>query len=562
MGNLQSIVYLSEDEYNTLITNQSITKNGRTLTYNENSLYITPETGQEFYETIAKTVFTVPSSVSATPTQEGGVNPTTGHNMSGTQYYRTGYRNFTNNMLFKLNHNDYKYTMWLYSDNNIESKICSLTNQDWYSGLTLIPNDKGGLYFRICYTRKDGAAITTTDVETITANALLFEATDTSLSVAGAAADAKVVGDATAAIDGELTDLKSTLTAITEKSKNILPVTAQMNSFMGVTTSYSDGVISLEGTATGSGGRLNAVIGAFSLDAGTYTFSRTPSDLQVVIQSGSTIIAQTVENTRSATFTLTDATTVYVGLNVINERSYNAIYNVQLEIGSAATAIHSPTWVEAVDETARADARVHDVQVNGSSVLNNGIANITYASASSAGVIKTRESYGTAVDSGQLAIIRGTDAEIKAGNGGWKPIVPSRQHMATFYGLAKAAGDTTQSASSNAVGTYTDSAKTAIKSMLGIGSLSHVSVSGADPTILADIGVKYVCSTLNTLSFTPCPIGDCEVIFTSGSTPTVLTVPNTIKWPSWFDLTTLETNTIYDIIVSDGIYGVVTTWPS
>ena len=120
MGNLQSIVYLSEDEYNTLITNQTITKNGRTLTYNENSLYITPETGQDFYETTAKTVFTVPSSVSATPTQEGGVNPITGHNMSGTQYYRTGYRSFTNNMLFKLNHNDYKYTMWLYSDNNIE----------------------------------------------------------------------------------------------------------------------------------------------------------------------------------------------------------------------------------------------------------------------------------------------------------------------------------------------------------------------------------------------------------------------------------------------------------
>ena len=36
------------------------------------------------------------------------------------------------------------------------------------------------------------------------------------------------------------------------------------------------------------------------------------------------------------------------------------------------------------------------------------------------------------------------------------------------YGLAKAAGDSTQSASSNVVGTYTDEAKVAIQKMLGV----------------------------------------------------------------------------------------------
>lgn len=43
-----------------------------------------------------------------------------------------------------------------------------------------------------------------------------------------------------------------------------------------------------------------------------------------------------------------------------------------------------------------------------------------------------------------------------------------------FYGLAKAAGDTTQSASSNTVGAYTDDAKTAIRAMLGIDTASLV----------------------------------------------------------------------------------------
>lgn len=41
----------------------------------------------------------------------------------------------------------------------------------------------------------------------------------------------------------------------------------------------------------------------------------------------------------------------------------------------------------------------------------------------------------------------------------------------TFYGLAKAAGDTTQSQSSNAVGTYTDEAKAAIQNMFGLNDM-------------------------------------------------------------------------------------------
>lgn len=45
MANLQRIIYLSATEYATLIEDGSITKNGRTIVYNDNDLYITPETG-------------------------------------------------------------------------------------------------------------------------------------------------------------------------------------------------------------------------------------------------------------------------------------------------------------------------------------------------------------------------------------------------------------------------------------------------------------------------------------------------------------------------------------
>lgn len=70
-----------------------------------------------------------------------------------------------------------------------------------------------------------------------------------------------------------------------------------------------------------------------------------------------------------------------------------------------------------------------------------------------------------------------TTTSCKAGTSGTAPVVPNVQHAAAFYGLAKAAGDSTQSASSNAVGTYTSEAKTAIKNMLGVAELPAVTAS-------------------------------------------------------------------------------------
>lgn len=40
---LRKVVYLSEAEYNTLVTNGTITKNNITVNYSDNDLYITPE---------------------------------------------------------------------------------------------------------------------------------------------------------------------------------------------------------------------------------------------------------------------------------------------------------------------------------------------------------------------------------------------------------------------------------------------------------------------------------------------------------------------------------------
>ena len=112
---------------------------------------------------------------------------------------------------------------------------------------------------------------------------------------------------------------------------------------------------------------------------------------------------------------------------------------------------------------------ITDVQINGTSILSNNIANIPIASNSALGVVKI-DGYGLYINNsnGILSINKATSAYIKNGIAETYPIVPYNQHESVFYGLAKAAGDSTQSASSNAVGTYTADAKSAIQTMLEI----------------------------------------------------------------------------------------------
>lgn len=196
-----------------------------------------------------------------------------------------------------------------------------------------------------------------------------------------------------------------------------------------------------------------------------------------------------------------------------------------------------------------------DVQINGSSIVTNGVANVPIASSSELGVAKVHGDYGIVTYLTTLQISMAENYRVKAGASQWKPIVPYNQHASVFYGLAKASGDTTQSASSNAVGVYTEDAKSKISEMLG----GSVSVSGTTPTIVAKSGIRYVCGEVATLDFTPSATGICDVVFTSGATATVLTVPSTIKWANGFDPTALDTNTTYEINIMDGL-GAVMAW--
>lgn len=212
---------------------------------------------------------------------------------------------------------------------------------------------------------------------------------------------------------------------------------------------------------------------------------------------------------------------------------------------------------------------ITDVQVNGTSVVSGGVANVPIASSSVLGVISASDNYGISISASGTAIIKSAASSIiKLAGGGntaeqtqavYRPVTPKFQHEAAFYGLAKAAGADMKDIASTTVGIYPAAQKSAISTMLH----APETVTGTTPTITALAGVQYVCGEVSTLDITLPASGCVDVRFESGSTPTVLTITPptgvTVKWAGGFDPTALEANTVYEINIADGL-GVAASW--
>jgi hypothetical protein len=91
--------------------------------------------------------------------------------------------------------------------------------------------------------------------------------------------------------------------------------------------------------------------------------------------------------------------------------------------------------------------------------------------------------------------------------------------------------------------------------------VTDVTVTGTVVTIVAQANKRYLCGTVSTIDVTPCATGAFDLIFTSGTTAAVLTIPNTVKWQDdTFNPTALDTSTTYEISVADGTLGLVAKW--
>ena len=206
---------------------------------------------------------------------------------------------------------------------------------------------------------------------------------------------------------------------------------------------------------------------------------------------------------------------------------------------------------------------VSDVQVNGTSVVTNGVANVPIAGNGVLGVGSTGGGeYGVNIRSDGAFCTVGASATLtKAGVNTYRPITPSMEDSATFYGLAKAAGADMKNVSGATVGVYPEAQKSAISEMLG----GSVAVTGSTPTIAAKPGIRYVCGECSTLDIVVPATGVVDVRFESGSTATVLTITppsgvTSVKWANGFDPASLDANTVYELNIADGELGVACAW--
>lgn len=85
-------------------------------------------------------------------------------------------------------------------------------------------------------------------------------------------------------------------------------------------------------------------------------------------------------------------------------------------------------------------------------------------------------------------------------------------------------------------------------------------VSGATASITGMPNVRYICETaISELTITPPASGSIVVRFTAGSN-CIVVLPQTVKLPVWFDISSLEAGTTYEIIITDGVCGGVMSW--
>ena len=120
---------------------------------------------------------------------------------------------------------------------------------------------------------------------------------------------------------------------IVSTGKNLLKLNDGTYAVNGVTVAVNNGNVIINGTATGSGGRNTKISGDFLLHPGKYRFTSS-YDSGFLSKSSDNIALINTDSPIS--FTLTETTEVYFGINVNNGATYNGTYNFMLNFGATA----------------------------------------------------------------------------------------------------------------------------------------------------------------------------------------------------------------------------------
>lgn len=195
-------------------------------------------------------------------------------------------------------------------------------------------------------------------------------------------------------------------------------------------------------TVTGAPGAANGTF-AISNGAGSFTWRKPQvSDLSDVnatatelnYTSGVTSNIQTQLNSKANTSDIGNATITFKANGAtISGQSFttNAKTDVEIDLGNTGL--------------------VDDVQVNGTTIVTDKIANIPVASTTGLGVCKVSPNQGvSAYSAGDLVIISASEQEITAKTQSYKPIVPNKLDIAIREGLGNNSLTWTDAYKSNA----------------------------------------------------------------------------------------------------------------
>lgn len=163
-----------------------------------------------------------------------------------------------------------------------------------------------------------------------------------------------------------------------------------------------------------------------------------------------------------------------------------AVINAEIGNLSDLDTTDKSSLVAAINEAAQSGGggAVDDVKVNGNTVVTDGVANVPLADTINPGVVRIPSGTNASIDihNGTISVRTATPDAIKYGTNDL-PIGANVAKETAFYGLASAAGDTSQKQSVNPVGTYTANAKQAIKTMLGITDVTSYNALNNKPSI-------------------------------------------------------------------------------
>lgn len=157
---------------------------------------------------------------------------------------------------------------------------------------------------------------------------------------------AKTASDVLASIPEDYSQLSESIVEIIdkvgEKSYNLLPFDYSSKTINGVNVEYSNGTLSINGTATDSGGRTRHIADV-SLEAGSYRAYVSNAPLTIFVEKNGTneILCQ-FNSAGGSTFILSESDIVYIGIQTLQGTFYNGDANIMITKGTESVDFVPP----------------------------------------------------------------------------------------------------------------------------------------------------------------------------------------------------------------------------